>query len=73
MIRSTTAYSGMKPTTGAGAAASDKEGDRLWGANRADKAYLNILRNTVMISAFVKSMKNAPTMGTTRKARGDRP
>ena len=29
--------------------------------------------NAVMISAFVKSMKNAPTIGTTRNARGAGP
>jgi len=35
--------------------------------------YLNIFRKTVIIRAFVKSMKKAPTIGTTRKARGARP
>ena len=32
--------------------------------------YRKIFRKTVMIRALVKSMKNAPTMDTTRKARG---
>jgi len=36
-------------------------------------AYLRMFRQTVMSRAFVKSMKKAPTMGTTRKARGARP
>jgi hypothetical protein len=35
--------------------------------------YRQKLTRVVMISALVKSMKKAPTMGTTRKARGAGP
>jgi hypothetical protein len=34
--------------------------------------YLNQVRKNVMIMAVVKSIKNAPTIGTTRNARGER-
>ena len=33
---------------------------------RVERAYRQTFRNAVMITAFVKSMKNAPTIGTTR-------
>ena len=35
--------------------------------------YRKRLRKIVMMIAFVKSMKNAPTIGTTRNARGAGP
>ena len=35
--------------------------------------YASMLRNSVMMIAFVKSMKKAPTIGATRKARGAGP
>ncbi len=43
-----------------------------WDSCRS-KSYASRFRNSVMISAFVKSMKNAPTIGATRNARGAGP
>src|SRR4029079_8067823 len=43
-------------------------------AHSADRGlYFNQFTNSVMMSALVKSMKNAPTSGTTRKALGAGP
>ena len=48
-------------------------GAEIAGASRPDRSvrrHTTKLMKKVMMSAFVKSMKNAPTIGITRKARG---